>query len=456
MKITFIADTHHYSKTLGITGKAYELRSGSDQKCLAETGDIIDAAFKQIADSDTEAVLILGDVSNDGEMVSHLEFREKLYELKKQKPVYLITATHDWCCDGNPRRFDGDSVSNDVEVITSDALPAFYQDFGPNQAIDKFITKIGTICYTLQLSENLRILCLNDDKNENNHAGFTPDCWQWIERQIENAARDNCLIIGMEHHLLMPHISPLFTVGSVCVADREMVASRFADAGLKYMFVGHSHIQATDTYTSKAGNTITEVNVGSLCGYPAPIVHVEVNDNNTLTYTVDHLKTFLWQGKEVDALSYLADHAVALINRIIECKTKEQFCERLSAFGVNGEKLGALWILLKPILYKADTMLTYDAYKLLRLLGLANSVTRAEAEEYHYKPLKEFIDEVMLSIFDGAMNPKAESSAYYKLVMAVFSAPSKIAKGNKDLQLLPAAAHYILTGGEINNQHATI
>ena len=47
MKLTFIADTHHYSKTLGTTGKAYELRSGSDQKCLAETSEIINSAFEQ-------------------------------------------------------------------------------------------------------------------------------------------------------------------------------------------------------------------------------------------------------------------------------------------------------------------------------------------------------------------------------------------------------------------------
>ena len=50
MKITFIADTHYYSKTLGISGKAYELRSGSDQKWLAETEQIIDSAFEKIAD----------------------------------------------------------------------------------------------------------------------------------------------------------------------------------------------------------------------------------------------------------------------------------------------------------------------------------------------------------------------------------------------------------------------
>ena len=131
MKITFISDTHHYSKTLGTTGEAYELRSGSDQKCLAEAGEIIDAAFEQIAKNDTEVVFILGDVSNDGERVSHEEFRKKLYILQKSKPVYIITSTHDWCCDENPRRFKGSETYHDVPVMKSEELPEFYRDFGP-------------------------------------------------------------------------------------------------------------------------------------------------------------------------------------------------------------------------------------------------------------------------------------------------------------------------------------
>ena len=57
-KFTFLADLHYYSKTLGTSGRAYELRSGSDQKCLAESGAIIDAAFNHLARSDTQAVLL--------------------------------------------------------------------------------------------------------------------------------------------------------------------------------------------------------------------------------------------------------------------------------------------------------------------------------------------------------------------------------------------------------------
>ena len=456
MKITFIADTHHYSKTLGTTGKAYELRSGSDQKCLAETGEIIDAAFKQIAESDTDAVFILGDVSNDGEMVSHIEFREKLYELKKSKPVFVITATHDWCCDGNPRRFDGDTVSNDVEVMKSEELPEFYKDFGPEQAIDSFITKIGTICYTIQLSEKVRVLCLNDDKNEDDHAGFTEDCWQWIERQIENAKRDGCLLIGAEHHLLMPHISPLIAGGSVCVANREYVASRFADAGLRYMFVGHSHMQSTAKFKSKKKNTIIEVNVGSLCGYPAPIVNVTVNDDDTITYDVDHLKKFVLNGSEIEAMPFLAGHATDLINRVLECKTKAEFTEKLTALQLNGARLSRYWIFAKPLLHKLNTMLDYDVYKILRSFGLAKYVPKSAAQRYHYKPLKEFMGEVFLSALDGALDPKEKGSDYYELVMGVIIGISRLKNDEKLTKKLIAMFDNLLTGGEINNQHATI
>ena len=456
MKITFIADTHHYSKTLGTAGKAYELRSGSDQKCLAETGDIIDSAFKQIAESDTDAVVILGDVSNDGEMVSHLEFREKLYELKKFKPVFVITATHDWCCDGNPRRFDGDFVSNDVEVMKSEDLPEFYKDFGPEQAIDSFITKIGTICYTVQLGERVRLLCLNDDKNENDHAGFTEDCWQWIERQIENAEKDGCLLIGAEHHLLMPHVSPLIAIGSVCVADRERVASRFADAGLKYMFVGHSHMQSTAQFISDKGNAITEVNVGSLCGYPAPIVSVTANDNGTLTYDVEHLKAFVLNGREIEAMPFLAKHATDIINRVLECKTKEDFAERLSALQLSGGKLSAYWLIAKPVLHKLDTALAYDVYKLLKCLGLAKYIPKSAAERYRYKPLKEFINEAFLAVLDGALDPKERGSDYYALVVGVIQGLALLKRDEALTDKLTEMFDNLLTGGEINNQHATI
>lgn len=451
-KLTFIADTHHYSKTLGTKGRQYELRSGSDQKCLAETGEIIDSAFDYISKSDTDAVLIAGDVTNDGEKASHLEFREKLKALAKSKKVYVITATHDWCCDENPRRYVGDKVFHDVEVMKSSELRDFYFDFGPKDALSEYITHIGTCSYVVQISENVRILALNDDKNQNGHAGFTEEHFCWIEEQIKKAQQDGCLIVGMEHHLLMPHVTPLITGGSTCVENREYVASRLADAGLKYMFVGHSHIQSTSSFKTRKGNVITEVNAGSLVGYPAPIVEVTVNDDLTLSYQVKHLKNFTLNGNKVDAQEYLKKHALDLLHRVIDAPDKKELIDRLTALQLDGKKFEKF----TPIIFKvlkfiknADVM---DVYKKLKRIGLAKDIDYILAVKYRNKKLLDIIDEIYLSLFDGSTVTYSRDDDYYKLIISVVSIPSKIFKKNNDMKKLIFAVDSILTGGNFNNQ----
>ena len=451
-KLTFIADTHHYSKTLGTKGRQYELRSGSDQKCLAETGEIIDSVFAYISKSDTDAVLIAGDVTNDGEKASHLEFREKLKALAKSKKVYVITATHDWCCDENPRRYVGDKVFHDVEVMKSSELRDFYFDFGPKDALSEYITHIGTCSYVVQISENVRILALNDDKNQNGHAGFTEEHFCWIEEQIKKAQQDGCLIIGMEHHLLMPHVTPLITGGSTCVENREYVASRLADAGLKYMFVGHSHIQSTSSFKTRKGNVITEVNVGSLVGYPAPIVEVTVNDDLTLSYQVKHLKNFTLNGNKVDAQEYLKKHALDLLHRVIDAPDKKELIDRLTALQLDGKKFEKF----TPIIFKvlkfiknADVM---AVYKKLKRIGLAKDIDYILAVKYRNKKLLDIIDEIYLSLFDGSTVTYSRDDDYYKLIISVVSIPSKIFKKNNDMKKLIFAVDSILTGGNFNNQ----
>ena len=344
----------------------------------------------------------------------------------------------------------------DVEVMKSDELYDFYKDFGPNRAINSFVTKIGTLCYTAELCKGVRLLLLNDDKNENDHAGYTEDCWQWIEKQIENAKSDNCLLIGAQHHLLFPHFSALIESGSTCVENREYVASRFADAGLKYMFVGHSHIQSTTKFTSLNGNEITQVNVASLVGYPAPIVNVEISGDNTLTYNVEHLEQFILGSKRIDAQRYLAKHASDVIFRILECKSKKDFEQRLTALGLDGKRLSHAWFLAGHILKKLNTCFVWDVYKILKRLGLAKNISKSDALEYRYKPLKELIGEIWLSVLDGALVPHERESSYYRVVYGALSVLPTVFKNNDDMKELLNAVDIILTGGEINNQHATI
>jgi len=420
-KLAFIADTHHFSKTLADNGRQYYLRSGSDQKCLKETGDIIDAAFEMLANSDCDAVLIAGDVSDDGEVVCHEEFREKLKVLQKSKPVYLITATHDWCSDNKPRRYVGDTVLTDVPVMDHTELRDFYADFGPNQALSEFRTHLGVCSFTVDIGENVRVLALNDDQSGMGGAGFSEEHFQWIEAQLRQAKADGKLVIGMEHHLLIAHIHPMLTARS-CVKDRETVAARLADAGLRYMFEGHSHMQAIDSFTSPAGNTITSVNIGSLVGYPAPIFYVTVKEDG-LHIEEARVKSFDFEGKTIDAQSYLAAHATALIDRLVEGAliSKDEFADRLSAMGLKGEDLRNLYYLVHPLakLYFRANVGTLARF--MRLVGLGRFLDPVAVAQYREKPFRAFVHETWLSILDGR-GRGARDENYRKLVLGVADA----------------------------------
>ena len=448
VNLTFIADTHHFSRTLSADGRAYDLRSGSDQKCLNETGGIIDAAFSKIKNSDTDAVMIVGDLTNNGEKASHEEFREKLYDLQKSKPVYVITATHDWCCDENPRKFSGNAVYHNVPTLNHEELRDFYFDFGSGQALSEFITHLGTCSYTVDIGENVRLLALNDDQNGKGRAGFKQEHFKWIEEQIEQAKNDGKILVGMEHHLLIPHIHPLVTGGSTCVGDREYVASRLADAGLRYMFVGHSHIQRIDSFTSEKGNTITEINVGSLCGYPAPIVNVEIGESG-LKINTDYVESFEFDGKRFNAEIYLKNKIYALVDRVLDGAeiSKSEFCDRLTALQLNGEEFAALYPLAHIFAKYIKKETALGLYKKLKLFGLADSIRYSDVLDFKDKPVIEFVHEILLSFFDGGIVKHGEETSYYGLVMGVCDALVKLRACSLTLDIRQLV-HHILVGSE--------
>ncbi|MGN0447312.1 MAG: metallophosphoesterase family protein [Acutalibacteraceae bacterium] len=429
-KITFIADLHHYSQTLGTEGRAYELRNGSDQKCLAETGGIIDAAFSYIAESDTDAVCILGDITNDGEKISHEEIREKLYKLKEKKPVYVITATHDWCCDKNPRRFEGSNTYRDVPTLNHNELADFYADFGINEAYSTFTTHLELKSYTVDAGEKIRLLCLNDDQNGKGKAGFTEDHFKWIEQQAEKAKNDGKILFALEHHLLIPHVHNILT-GKSCVGDRQEVASRFADAGIHYVFVGHSHVQAIDSFVSSKGNRLYEINVGSLCGYPAPIVEVTLS-GESLRVETKHPDKFIYKGREYNTLSYVKAHSLKLLDNILDAaeNDKTDFIERLSALGIKGDKVGLIYAFAHPFAKYIKRATVMEGYKKLKLFGLGRYFDKALIETYKNKKVLDFAHEIFLLALDGGKNKPPKNGTYYRAVMTFAGVLTKVKDGD--------------------------
>ena len=73
-----ITDLHYYpARVLEAAGKEWEKRALYDQRCVAESEAIVDAALEYIARrNEIQTVLITGDVVCDGELAGHISCRK--------------------------------------------------------------------------------------------------------------------------------------------------------------------------------------------------------------------------------------------------------------------------------------------------------------------------------------------------------------------------------------------
>lgn len=281
-----VTDTHYFDSSFKREGSAYENRSRTDQKCVAETPAIIDAGFKQLAaDSETNIILIPGDLVYRGEYQSHIGFRERLYKLKEQgKRIYLITARHDY--GGDPVEFDGDRLIP-VKGMPREELRDFYRDFGFDAAISEHKESMS---YVAQLADGVRLLALNCDGDCRDFKGIWDNQMQWALDEIKKAHDEGQYIFAMTHYPLLPFSSVMNLIGDAKLTDWEKRANEFADAGLDLIFTGHMHAQAITDYTTKNGNTITDVQTGCFVGCPCAYRKITFIDKNTIdikSFTID-------------------------------------------------------------------------------------------------------------------------------------------------------------------------
>lgn len=281
-----VTDTHLFDKSYGRCGEAYEKRSQTDQKCVAETPAIIDAGFEQLAkDKDTNVILIPGDLVYRGEYQSHITFRQKLYDLQnKGKKIYLITARHDY--EGESAEFIGNKVVP-VKGMPRDELREFYKDFGFEAAISEHKK---TMSYVAQLDDEIRLLALNCDGDCRDFKGIWADQMTWALEQIKDAHESGNYIFAMTHYPLLPFSPIMNLIGDAHLTDWQKVADALADAGVDLIFTGHMHAQAVTDYTTVKGNTITDVQTGSFVGCPCAYRKVTFKDKNTVdikSYTIE-------------------------------------------------------------------------------------------------------------------------------------------------------------------------
>lgn len=425
LKIQFITDTHYFSRKLGTEGKAYDNAESKSQKVIKDSDLVIKAGFDMLCeDKSTDIVVLAGDTTKDGELESHKEFIEMLYDLKARgKRVYVITATHDYRWKGIASGFDGD---NEIEVPAVEErhdLWDMYYDFGPNEAISYHRE---SMCYVVQLAPGYRLFALNDDTNYKpegeSGSGYSDDCMKWILEQLEDAKKNDQYVIAMTHHPMISP-SPFYSIIGKGDMQRNHETTReiFADAGLSCMLTGHTHVHDISVITTKKGNKFYDISCGAMGGCPPTMRTVTFDPKNAKidvdTVMITDVPGLDTNGKPFD--EYMRGFFFGMIGEVIWAMGNDidRLAEMAHSFSIPGEKVKKLAWIIKPI-GKFLNKLTFK--KIWKLCKKECGLKKSDIDDIADNKVVDFILELVQNLYCGD-SPYGPDTREYKLTCGILN-----------------------------------
>ena len=255
----------------------------ANRRCAMEeeSGFIIDEFLNQCAESRPDAVLIAGDLADNGRIVlqEHLDVAAKLRAFEEETgiPVFVIDGNHDL----------GENCA-----VTRKEFKEIYADLGYDLALE---TREEDCSYTANLGEKYRLIALDScDPSVSTEDGMSTALVQWVKTQTDKAKADGRWPILMMHHNLLDHMPMQRLINrNFIVRFHFTTAEQFADWGIRTVFTGHEHCSDVAVFTSALGNKIYDFADTALTMYPLSYRVVTYTDNE-ITYetkTIDKIDT---------------------------------------------------------------------------------------------------------------------------------------------------------------------
>lgn len=317
LRIAVMSDLHYLSPDMIADTEDFEHAFNSDRKLLKESSSVLHEMLERVRADKPDILLVSGDLTKDGEQECHAALAKQLQQLQQDVPglkIYVINGNHD-IRNYNAKNFntaDGKAVpatrtepedfKRIYDFVYSD--PTVIATFTPAEG-----NKAGGLSYVARPVEGLTVIAMDtcryssdntsigDDEHETSGA-ISADLEKWVIEQTAAAKARGDLVIGLEHHGLVPHfdvqptILPMYLVNGY-----ERIAQEYADAGMSVAFTGHMHAVDIAAMTTAAGNTFYDIETGSALTYPCPVRFVDLRRSTvggeTNTYMSVSTKTHI-------------------------------------------------------------------------------------------------------------------------------------------------------------------
>ena len=278
--IVIISDVHLLSPDLITPGSAIDRADASDTKMMAMSDEIMTAITDSIIGMKPALVLITGDLTHNGERLSHERMAQHLDRMASHgiQPL-VIPGNHD-CNNPFARRYDGDKRLP-TPNISRDEFAQIYQayGYGPKSQRDP-----SSLSYCCEPVKGIVIIGIDSNMDESNtlksrgdsadryyNGGrIKPETLQWVIEQAQKASGRGKRVIALMHHHLVPHFDQEERLlANYIVQGHDSIARQLMSAGIHAIFTGHLHVTDAVTFSNRERtDSLVEIATGSSICYP--------------------------------------------------------------------------------------------------------------------------------------------------------------------------------------------
>ena len=286
IKVVVLSDPHVMAPELLVNeGTAWTTYLNGQRKLVDYSQRLFDDMIVRIKrDLRPGLVLISGDLTKDGEQVSHEYVTSKLDELRAIGiKTLVIPGNHDRGSNSDAVYYDGDSTTA-ATVATNEWFATQYANYGYGVSSEREET---TLTYACEPITGLVVIGI-DSGTDGNVSETTLD---WVVEKATAARASGKKVIAMMHHPLMPHFAGVDNfVSTAVVGNYETVRNTLADAGIRVVFTGHFHTSdIAKDWNADMTREIYDVNTGSLISYPCDYREVTMSaDLSEMAITTGH------------------------------------------------------------------------------------------------------------------------------------------------------------------------
>ena len=300
------------------------MTENSDGKLMRYSEEIMDAFLAEAIAQKPDAVLLTGDLTFNGALLSHTALAAKLHDAEAAGlRIYVLTGNHD-LYNPNAAAFSGESFTR-IPFAVSQDFRRIYADFGFNEALS---VDEDSLSYVAALNEGTRLMML-DFNTLHDPCGISDKSLVWVEAQLKQAQEAGLKMLAAGHQNLFQ--LTMFNGGYV-IGNAERLAALFRQYGVELYLSGHLHCQHW-----KTAQGLTEIATSALSVSPCQYGILTVT-GDAMHYETKETDIDAWakaQGKTDEKLLRFSDYA----RDFFDSRNRDNTAETLSLFNFAPDEI---------------------------------------------------------------------------------------------------------------------